>query len=160
MYCRECGAENPIGATVCQSCGAPIHRALSATPIPKAPVVVEPIPDPEPTEPEIEPIAEPEVDDGRLFANQRLSADEVDRINAGERVSFRKAALIAAVLYLFLWVPGFVASIIFMRRARRVEKIIGHTARGATLLRCVFFGLGVFPLVAFFMLTGLAIAIG
>jgi hypothetical protein len=48
--------------------------------------------------------------------------------------SFTGPAILALVLYFFLWVPGFIANILFYREAREVRRATGRTPAGMGLL--------------------------
>ena len=44
--------------------------------------------------------------------------------------SFTTPAIITLVLYIFLWIPGFIANIIYLLEANKVERLTGEAPEG------------------------------
>lgn len=47
-----------------------------------------------------------------------------------EGKSFTTPAIVTLVLYIFLWIPGLIANVIYWREANRVEELIGRSPEG------------------------------
>lgn len=67
------------------------------------------------------------------------------RIGAAQR-SFTTPAIITLVLYLVLWIPGFIANIVYWREANNVQRLMGHAPEGKGCLLAMLWVFTIIPL--------------
>lgn len=62
------------------------------------------------------------------------------RVIHARQQSYTGKAVTALVLYIFLWVPGFIANVLFYKEAKRMERIAGERLPGVGCLSALFWG--------------------
>jgi hypothetical protein len=67
-------------------------------------------------------------------AQRFQNAVAVQQIAAARVKSYTGPAILVLVLYLFLWLPGFIANILYYSDAKRMERVAGHSLPGAGCL--------------------------
>jgi hypothetical protein len=91
----------------------------------------------------------------RVSAPQRLRQrgeelmrdyEEHRRAGAATR-SFTTPAIITLVLYFVLWIPGFIANIVYWREANNVQKVTGYAPEGKDCLVALLWVFVVLPIV-------------
>ncbi len=56
--------------------------------------------------------------------------------------SFNNAAMFTLLLYMFLWIPGFVANIVYLNEARSIQKRTGRGPEGKGCLVALLIVMG------------------
>lgn len=74
--------------------------------------------------------------------------------------SFTNSAVIVLVLYFILWLPGFIANLLYLREARQAENAADQNLPGTGCLTWMFYLFGLLPLVVGIGLILLTTALG
>jgi hypothetical protein len=67
-------------------------------------------------------------------AQQFQNAVAAQQIAAARIKSYTGPSILVLVLYLFLWLPGFIANILYYSDAKRMERIAGYSLPGSGCL--------------------------
>jgi len=139
VHCHNCGALLPDESRFCANCGAPRQPTSSTTPAlaPAEKVSTQPAqswPGQTPTGADGEPWARP--DDPR--------ADDFRRFGAATR-SYTTPAIITLVLYFVMWLPGFIANVVYWREATNIERISGRSPEGKGCLTVMLWVFSIIP---------------
>jgi hypothetical protein len=131
MNCVNCGAPLLDTDRFCASCGTPVPERTPATWGGGGPALSPP----GKTTASIDPTRPGSLADPAVHDHYRL-------MGAYSR-SFTGSAVLTLVLYLFLWLPGLIANIVFLKEANKVEQLTGKApeGKGCLLAMLVFFTL-------------------
>lgn len=61
------------------------------------------------------------------------------RVVAAQQKSYTLQAVLTLVLYFVMWVPGFIANVLFYQEAKKDEALAGQSLPGVGCLRIMFF---------------------
>ncbi len=143
MHCHNCGALLPDEPRFCANCGAPQQLMNSATP------ALAPAEKVSTQHAQSWPGQTPTGAYGELWARpDDLRADDFRRFGAATR-SFTTPAIITLVLYFVMWLPGFIANIVYWEEASNVQRITGRSPEGKGCLAALFWVFTIFPAVMF-----------
>ena len=67
-------------------------------------------------------------------AQRFQNAVAAQQIAAARVKSYTGPSILVLVLYLFLWLPGFIANILYYSDAKRMERVAGHSLPGSGCL--------------------------
>ncbi len=129
MFCQNCGSPVQVSDRFCPNCGAPTSdtRALQANNSPQLA-----------HQKNVPRIAEQE-------RRNHYTPNDYDnyRLMGAFNRSFTTPAVITLVLYFVLWVPGFIANIVYLVEANKVQKLTGEEpeGKGCLLAMLVLFSL-------------------
>ena len=129
MRCQNCTEALPNDARFCPACGHPRHgqHALASNSF---------------TSLQMPTTAQSPI--GRVAPPSWNRADELQRAMATQR-SFVTPAVITLVLYVILWLPGFIANIAYLFEIRNVQRVSGQEPEGKGCLVALFFVCGLVP---------------
>jgi hypothetical protein len=151
MRCPSCGAKIPDTARFCTDCGAPQSNQRAPA---RAPTRSEPVGGWHPPPPALPP--HELVTPGQWEMSRRH--EEYRRMSAADR-SFTTPAVITLVLYLVLWLPGFIANFFYLQEANKIQRLTGRAPEGKGCLVAMWWLFGLSLLFGLCLTLGILILI-
>ena len=75
-----------------------------------------------------------------------MNYDE-DRRRAAATRSYTTPAVITLILYLFLWLPGFIVNLVYLQNAGRDERMSGYAPEGKGCLTALLWVFTIIPVI-------------
>jgi hypothetical protein len=79
-------------------------------------------------------------------------APEPQQVTMARMQSYTGKAVLTLILYMFLWIPGLIANILFVNEANRMQRIAGQSLPGVGFLKFLLWA-AIAATVLFFLLV-------